>query len=243
MNNNHQKKILIQQLKQQYLSVGILAANWLNFAEQLAILDKKQINILHFDIADGHFSPLFTVGSIAIKQFGSQFFKDVHLMVEKQLEVAKSCVKEGANLVTLQIEQQSDLTETIEWLNSQENTFLDQKQPILTGLSICPETDLKQLVPFLDRIDVIQLLTLDPRTGKKYPADYMVKRLSELTLLVGKIREDKLINVDGSMSLELATELAKTKNIDWFVSGSALFSERLDVSLSKWENPLRKTAI
>ncbi|OOS00935.1 hypothetical protein B0186_05475 [Canicola haemoglobinophilus] len=72
--------------------------------------------------------------------------------------------------------------------------------------------------------------------GEKYPADYMVKRLSELTLLVGKIREDKLINVDGSMSLELATELAKTKNIDWFVSGSALFAEPLDISLHKWES-------
>ena len=72
----------ISELKSQRLSVGILASRWMDFNQTLEILAQHQLHLLHFDIADGQFSPLFTVGAIGIKQFSAPFIKDVHLMVK-----------------------------------------------------------------------------------------------------------------------------------------------------------------
>ncbi|KAE9531178.1 hypothetical protein A1D25_02240 [Ursidibacter arcticus] len=235
MNKKEQKNNLINTLKQQYLSVGILSSNWFVFKQQLDILSDKNINILHFDIADGNFSPLFTVGPMAIKQFNDHFFKDVHLMVKDQQTFAKSCVENGANLVTLQVEQQEGLSDTIEWLSQQQNLYLGKNEPVLIGLSICPKTDINLLSCYVEKVDVFQILTLDPRTGEKYSKEYIENRVSLLNQLLGKDRILKLINIDGSMNLDLAQYLNRNQSIDWFVSGSALFSEDLHNSLCKWE--------
>ena len=61
---NAEKVRLISELKSQPISVGILASNWLKFSKTLNVLSQNQLRLLHFDIADGQFSPFFTVGSI-----------------------------------------------------------------------------------------------------------------------------------------------------------------------------------
>lgn len=233
---NSSKQQLISTLKRQYLSVGILAANWLTLPTQLEILARRKLNILHFDIADGHFSPLFTVGASAIKSFPDHFFKDVHLMVDKPLLVAKQCVENGANLVTLQIEQQQALYETIEWLSSQQSHYLGKMRPVLIGLSLCPETPLSALSDYIDEIDVMQILTLDPRTGQKYPAEFVLNRVEALNHLLGERRNTKLVNIDGAMTLSLAQYVKRAQPIDWIVSGSALFTDSLENTLSHWQS-------
>lgn len=230
------KSALIQQLKQQKLSVGILSANWLQLNEALASLEKYRLNILHFDIADGQFSPLFTVGAMGLKSFPPRYFKDVHLMVQNQLEVAKAVVANGANLVTLQLEQYNDLAPTIEWLARQRVTYVDQTYPLLIGISLCPETPISKLQPYLDDVDIIQLLTLDPRTGEKYPSKLILERVTEVKTLLGDKSSEKLLNIDGAMTLELAEDFRNSSHlIDWLVSGSALFNGELETHLDMWK--------
>lgn len=233
------KLSLIQQLKQQKLSVGILSANWLQLNEEVTTLLENQINVLHFDIADGQFSSLFTVGAIGIKYFPTHCFKDVHLMVRNQLEVAKAVVANGANLVTLQLEQYHDFALTIEWLAKQKTTYTNQVYPVLIGACLCPETPISELEPYLDQIDVIQLLTLDPRSGTKYPSELILDRVIQVEKRLGNRRVEKLINIDGSMTLELAKYFKQgTHHIDWLVSGSALFSGELKTNLKVWKSSI-----
>lgn len=229
------KQALIEQLQQQKLSVGILSANWLNFSAELQTLAENKINVLHFDIADGQFSPMFTVGTGAIKSFPNDYFKDVHLMVEDQFVVAKSAVANGANLVTLQLEQQADLAAILEWLGEQYNLYQGQNYPVLRGLSLCPDTPVAQLENYLEQIDVIQLLTLDPRTGQKAAKELILARAAEVQQLLSATRSQKLIKIDGSMNLELAEYFRSHSDIDWIVSGSALFTNGLAASLSQWK--------
>ncbi|TCP95174.1 ribulose-5-phosphate 3-epimerase [Cricetibacter osteomyelitidis] len=225
---NNSKEQLILALKSQKISVGILASNWLNFKETQEILRNNQITLLHFDIADGHFSPMFTVGAMAIKPFSSPFIKDVHLMVENQFQVAKECVKAGANIITLQIETTENLAEIYHWLN--------QQTSVLCGISLCPDTSLEQLDAFLDQIDLIQILTLDPRTGIKMDETLLFERIKKLTDKLKRQGKDKLISIDGSMTFELAQKLQQF-NINWVVSGSALFAkDNLNEILRKWIN-------
>lgn len=224
---NAEKGRLISSLKSQPISVGILASNWLKFSNTLEILEKHQINLLHFDIADGRFSPLFTAGSIAVQQFPSTFIKDVHLMVNDQLNVAKKCVAAGANIITLQVENKENLEETLQWLQTQDT--------VLIGLTICPNTPLKLLEPYLAKIDLIQILTLDPRTGKKASLNEITERLSQLHKRLNDLLCEKLISVDGSMTFELASSIKKC-GIDWVVSGSTLFSSLdLHKTLVRWK--------
>lgn len=229
------KQTLIKQLKQQKLSVGILSGNWLDFPKSLKILADHKINILHFDVADGQFCPMFTVGVMAIKSFPTDYFKDVHLLVKDQFTVAKSAVANGANLVTLQIEQPKELEKALEWLGSQSNVYQGNDVPVLRGLSLCPETPLAQLEDYLTYTDVIQLLTLDPRTGQKAQKRHLLEKITELQSMLADNRFNKLINIDGSMTLALASEFRIQSDVDWIVSGSALFSEELSLSLAKWK--------
>lgn len=207
---------LIQLLKSQPLSVGILASDWLKLPQTLSLLERQQLQLLHFDIADGQFSPLFTVGSIAVKQFTRPFIKDVHLMVKDQFSVAQSCFHAGADIITLQIETEENPAEVYAWLKAQEH-------PPLCGISICPETDLQLLNHFLLQVDLIQILTLDPRTGHKADENTILTRIQRVLDMLGTDRPHKLVSVDGSMNLDLAKKVNRL-DIDWIVSGSALFA-------------------
>ncbi|WP_104884207.1 ribulose phosphate epimerase [Pasteurella multocida] len=224
---NVDKKQLIQQLKTQPISVGILASDWLKFADTLTTLSRHHLRLLHFDIGDGQFSPFFTVGALAVKQFPAPWIKDVHLMVNDPFNIAKACADAGADIITLQVEQSAMLADTV--------VYLQENYPhLLIGVTLCPDTELDLLVPYLDKIDLIQVLTLDPRTGIKATTDEVIKRIVRLKSMIEN-RDQKFISVDGSMNLTLASELYPL-GIDWVVSGSALFNQAdLDSTLSEWK--------
>ncbi|MGC6404911.1 ribulose phosphate epimerase [Bisgaard Taxon 45] len=224
---NVNKTQLIQQLKTQPISVGILASDWLTFRDSLTTLSQYHLQLLHFDIGDGQFSPFFTVGALAVKQFPSPWIKDVHLMVNDPFNIAKACADAGADIITLQLEQTDCLAETIGYLQ-------EHYPDLLIGLTLCPDTEIDLLVPYLDKIDLIQVLTLDPRTGIKTTTDEVIKRIVLLNSMIEN-RDQKFISVDGSMNLTLASELYPL-GIDWVVSGSALFNQAdLDSTLSEWQ--------
>ncbi|MCI7353718.1 MAG: hypothetical protein SPE06_02595 [[Actinobacillus] rossii] len=231
MNND----LLIQELKQQNLSVGILASPWLEFNQVLNILKTHKLNILHFDVADGNFSPLFTVGSIAIKQFSQDYFKDIHLMVNNQQGVVEDCIRNGANLITLQLENRIYLRETLQWIRTQYNTYKSNEYSVLAGLSLFPETELSLLGEYIDDVDVIQLLTLNPISGKKFDVKIISNRIQELWSIFGDELDNKIISVDGAMTLEMANYLSENCRVNWFVSGSALFKADLSYNLQSWE--------
>ncbi|MDO5054314.1 MAG: ribulose phosphate epimerase [Pasteurella oralis] len=225
---NVNKSQLIQCLKAQSISIGILASDWLKLPDTLATLSAQQHYLLHFDIGDGQFSPFFTVGAIAVKQFPSPFIKDVHLMVKDPFNVAKDCAKAGADIITLQIEQSETLATTIDYLAT-------HYPECLIGLALCPETELVSLIPYLNKIDLIQVLTLDPRTGIKAEQQYIVERIGALIEMLKETGAEKFIAVDGSMNLPLAAQLYPL-GIDWVVSGSALFShDDLQQTLLQWK--------
>ncbi|WP_386691546.1 MULTISPECIES: ribulose phosphate epimerase [unclassified Lonepinella] len=220
------KQQRIQVLKQQKISVGILSSDWMKFPETLATLADHNVRLLHFDIADGNWSPLFTIGTMALKPFGEPFLKDVHLMVKDPSALVQESVALGADIITFQLESDCPLLETYQWMHSQTEC--------IAGISLCPNTALEQLVPYLQWIDMIQLLTLDPRTGLKMDSSQFFERIQQLHFLFDKHHQHKIIAIDGSMTLELATQLQDC-DIDWVVSGSAFFkSDDLYDTLEKW---------
>ncbi len=84
---------------------------------------------------------------------------------------------------------------------------------ILCGLAICPNTPLELLYPYLPDIDLIQILTLDPRTGEKANLDQITERLIQLLNQLHDSGQEKLISIDGSMTFELASHLKNMRSI------------------------------
>ncbi len=113
-------------------------------------------------------------------------------------------------------------------------SFRGATYPLIRGVSLCPDTDLAVLDPLLADIEVVQLLTLDPRNGKKITEQEFANRLEALLHKVSKLEKRPLISVDGSMTLDIASNsVAQGANI--VVSGSALFKDnQLESNLANW---------
>ncbi|MBE2893564.1 beta/alpha barrel domain-containing protein [Spirabiliibacterium falconis] len=221
----------IQKIKFESISAGILSSDWLHFADTLSLLNQSGINLLHFDIADGSFSRLFTAGPMVIPKFPNHFYKDVHLLTNNQCELVPLCLEMGANIITLQVEKTQGLLKTLKWLSTQ----YSENKKVISGVSLCPTTNIEALQPYLQYVDLIQILSLDPRNNEKASIDFIIERISLINQMISENRENKIISVDGSMTLDMAKAFYQY-DIDWIVSGSALFSEAdLYTSIMRWK--------
>lgn len=219
------------------LSIGVMAANWKQLTASLKPFDAKK-QWLHVDIMDGNFVPKITLGDWVCATLPAGFIVDVHLMVNNPLPLAIKCIDSGAHIITIQYESTSDAINIFDKIAEKKCTFNDVKYNVIRGVSLCPETDINELTKLLPHIELIQLLTLDPRTGKKMSSVDFILKLQSLVEFLDALGIKRLISVDGSMSLELAESSIKNKaNI--IVSGSAIFANNsVDKNLIEWNKIL-----
>lgn len=219
------------------LSVGVTAANWSDLSTSLAAL-KPETEWLHLDVMDGQFCSKLTVGSWIIKAFPREFIIDAHVMTHSALNQAKDLAQNGAHIVTMQYEALENAVDALLQLEPYRVHYQGSDFPLIRGISLCPDTDLEVLNVLLPHVEVVQLLSLDPRTGQKMEQERFIRRLNELNQLIATTDYSPLISVDGSMSLELA-QASSAKGACIIVSGSALFKdEQLEANLHTWRNHL-----
>ena len=125
--------------------------------------------MLHLDVMDGHFVPNITFGAPVIKAIRNKtdIIFDVHLMISEPLKYAEDFVSAGADIITFHIESDSDTKETIEKIKS-----LSCK----VGLSVKPKTPIEEVFPYLDDIDMVLVMTVEPGFGgQSFMYDQMEK--------------------------------------------------------------------
>lgn len=235
------KHQLLQRLKCQSISAAILASAWLELPRILAKLQRHQVDLLHFDIADGYNWPLFTTSEIALKQFDSHVFKDVHLMVRNNFEMAQKSYQSGANAITLQIENAQSLDATLTFLKDKTAEFQGKNYPLLIGLAIMPTSNIEEFTRYIDDVDLFTLVTFDLHTGEKLSAIELAKRVQQLVNILGERRKYKMIALDGGINDESLAQLSQLgMDIDWLVAGSGLFHDhRLTERLKTWPKHLQ----
>ena len=101
-----QNKALFDQLQQKtpLLSVGAIGANMMSLGSDLKLLEQAGVELLHFDIMDGCFCPMMTVGPGFVKAVKTPMLKDVHLMIDEPLDKLDDYVGAGADMVTVHVE-------------------------------------------------------------------------------------------------------------------------------------------
>ncbi len=172
---------------------------------------------LHIDVMDGHFVPNISFGAPVMKCIRKDFdgIFDVHLMISEPLRYAKDFAKAGADIITFHLESDSDPDATIQEIHQ-----LGCK----AGISIKPNTPAELAKPYLDRVEMVLVMTVEPGFGgQKFMTDMMDKVRSIRSWIEQSGREIDL-QVDGGVNQETAkTCIEAGANV--LVAGSYLFSK------------------
>ena len=160
------------------LSPSLLSADVGNLAAELSALEAAGLQWVHWDVMDGRFVPNITFGQHVIRQLRKRngLFFDVHLMVEEPIRYVADFAKSGADIITVHLEACSDVEETLDWIHS-----LGRK----AGISLKPSTPIQAIEKYLDKIDLLLVMTVEPGFGgQKYlPASTARMEMVESTAM------------------------------------------------------------
>lgn len=203
------------------VSVGMLTADLGNLSHDIAVLERTGVGVVHFDVMDGCFCPMTTIGPPVVKAVQTSMLKDVHLMIEAPLGKVAHYVAAGADLVTVHLESERYVRRTLVELGAMENAN-DPDRGIVRGVALLPGTPVAAVEPVLDLADYVLVLAVDPGWGGQTFASPTPERVAELRALIAGTGRDVLVGVDGGVTKANIGAVAAT-GADLIVTGSAVF--------------------
>jgi len=202
------------------LSPSILSADYMNMQRDLTEAAQMGVKWLHVDIMDGLFVPNLSFGYSMVKAIRpiSDLVLDVHLMIERPIRYVEQFCKAGADILTIHVEA-----------DTPENTMaaLDKIRElgVKPGIVVKPKTPAEAIAPYLDKVDLVLVMTVEPGFGgQKFMADMMPK-LAQLRKMLDEVNPDCYLEVDGGVDLTTG-EVCKANGANVLVAGSAFFGSK-----------------
>lgn len=204
-------------LKHMQISASILSADMANLSAVTAELERAGVDMLHFDVMDGHFVPNITFGMPVLTAIDrcTSLFMDVHLMISDPLRYAAQFVKSGADLVTFHLESDSDPAETIQAIHT---------AGAQVGIVLKPGTSWETAIPYLNMVEVVLVMTVEPGFGGQSFLWDMVKKVESLYRYIQEHQLQCRIEVDGGINAETAPHVLRA-GAEILVMGSYLFHQ------------------
>ena len=204
-------------MKKIKISPSILSADFSNLRTEIQRLESGGADMIHVDVMDGHFVPNLTIGPPVIKALKkhSSLLFDVHLMISPVHKYIQSYSEAGADIITIHPEATEDLNSSI--LKIKE---LGKK----VGISLNPETKIDIILEFLEKIDLVLIMSVNPGFGGQKFMPEVLEKTKKLKEIIKNKKLDVDIEIDGGINFENCT-LAKQAGANILVSGSTIFKE------------------
>jgi ribulose-phosphate 3-epimerase len=206
------------------VSVGMLTADLMHLSDELAVLERAGVGVVHIDVMDGCFCPQMTVGPGYVMGLRTSLLKDVHLMVQEPLDKLESYVAGGADIVTVHVEAAVHIHRVLQRLGALEHA-LRPGEGIVRGLAFNPGTPLDWLDPLLDEVDLVTILAVDPGWSGQQMASATLERVTRVKETIAAAGKDALVCVDGAVTRENIPSTVAA-GADLVVTGSAVFDGR-----------------
>lgn len=198
------------------ISPSILSADYGNLETELRRITAAGADLVHIDVMDGHFVPNITLGAPIVKclRHATDLPFDVHLMITDPQKYIPDFLSAGADSITFHVESDGDIGETID---------LILQSGKKAALAVKPATPIETVYPYLDKISMVLVMTVEPGFGgQSFMADMMPKITALREECARRGIENMDVQVDGGIG-EKTIAVAAKAGANVFVSGSALF--------------------
>ena len=199
------------------ISPSILSADFGKLGNEIQDLEKAGADFIHIDVMDGHFVPNITIGPEVInklRKYTSLPF-DVHLMISPVDNFIKNFVDAGADIITIHPEATNDLVSSIKKIKSYN---------IKAGVSLNPETLVDKVLPVLNSIDLVLVMSVNPGFAGQTFIKETLEKIKILRKMIDSKKFKTQIEIDGGINFKNG-KMAKEAGADILVSGTTIFKE------------------